>query len=928
MSDVWLKRSGTKLAVLEENESVSVDLPITGTHDISVISGSLPPGMILDGSSITGTPQEVPRNTTFRFVLRVENSTGIYDRTYSIEIQGADEPQWVTPEDLLPVGKNEKFYILDSSPVDFQLEAIDSDTTAGQELKYFIASGDGELPPGIALTEDGRLVGVVDPILALEKEAGSGNFDTGRFDRYPYDFAIRQIGDFDSFAYDVSEYDLSEFEGMPEDELEQAFALEYDLGYDSRPYDLTTPVKTPKKLNRSYEFTVSVSDGDTVAKRTFRIFVVGDDFLRSDNVLLQVGTGVFTADNTYLRTPIWLTPSNLGVRRANNFITLFLDVLDPNSITGVVAYELLPENDDGSPSILPPGTELDRNTGEVFGRVPYQTAVTKEYKFTVNAVRFESGTELVALQPFAFEDAAAGSTEIKISKLDDLSSRAEGRSFTIDQKSYTVVSVNPFDQDFDVLIINRPLEQRIRQGSEINLGRTTVLSIESAQSSKTFTASLIGEIDSTIKWLTDPDLGEIPSNYISILSVKAETNVPNSFLLYTLEEGELPPGLELSFNGGIIGRVDNEQISQDQTYSFTVKARDQFGFSAIEQTFFLAVNNEDDKLYSNVHYKTLLPASQRREFLNLVSDSEIFLPETIYRPQDPNFGIQKEIKMLLYAGIETKKVNQYVAAAAKFAARKTLQVRDVKKAIAKEPGTNNEIYEIVYLDVFDPNEKSGDVSKQRKTTGNTVITVDSIRTTPDNTQYDTTRLSYIFADSRILVNNKIHFEDTMPIITRSGEIEYDATDKASVRTRNGTVDVDQKVGSSTNIFYRPKNENTIRADSDAVKVSDPRSLTRYISNTSNIRDSLRDIGETERNFLPLWMRTAQPGTLQELGYTLAVPLAYCVPGEAERILSGIRTKGFDFRQFKLEVDRFVIDSTEEKSSEQYIVFANYDFNLA
>ena len=41
----------------------------------------------------------------------------------------------------------------------------------------------------------------------------------------------------------------------------------------------------PQKLNRYYEFTVSVRDGDVVARRTFRIFVVGDDFLRADNTI-------------------------------------------------------------------------------------------------------------------------------------------------------------------------------------------------------------------------------------------------------------------------------------------------------------------------------------------------------------------------------------------------------------------------------------------------------------------------------------------------------------------------------------------------------------------------------------------------------------------------------------------------------------------
>ena len=91
-----------------------------------------------------------------------------------------------------------------------------------------------------------------------------------------------------------------------------------------------------------------MSDGDTIARRTFRIYVVGDDFLRADNTILQVGSGTFTADNTFIRTPIWLTPSNLGYKRANNYITIFLDVIDSNLLTGILSYELLGTNDDGS----------------------------------------------------------------------------------------------------------------------------------------------------------------------------------------------------------------------------------------------------------------------------------------------------------------------------------------------------------------------------------------------------------------------------------------------------------------------------------------------------------------------------------------------------------------------------------------------------
>ena len=95
-----------------------------------------------------------------------------------------------------------------------------------------------------------------------------------------------------------------------------------------------------------FEFIVSVSDGDTIVKRKFLIFLVGDDFLRADNTVMQVGTGIFTADNTFLRTPVWLTPANIGYKRANNYVTIYLDVFDPNTIIGELNYSLEQYNDD------------------------------------------------------------------------------------------------------------------------------------------------------------------------------------------------------------------------------------------------------------------------------------------------------------------------------------------------------------------------------------------------------------------------------------------------------------------------------------------------------------------------------------------------------------------------------------------------------
>jgi len=833
---IWTKRSGTKLAILQERITTTVELPAEIGTEIELISGSFPKGLRLSGTQLVGTPLEVPRNTVSRFVLRGRLNGEQADRTYSVEVQGADEPTWVTNEDLLPLGNNNTYYILDSAPVDFQLVATDRDTSAGQRLRYFIASNDGTLPPGITLTEDGRLVGVVDPILALDRLAGQGHYDNNKFDKYPFDFSIKSSNGFDSFYYDTTKYDYS------------------------------VPTNPPKKLNRYYQFRVTVSDGDTYSKRQFRIYVVGDDYFRTDNTLMQVGTGIFTADNTFIRTPIWLTPRDLGYRRANNYVTLFLEIIDANTLTGIVNYELLSTNpEDGSPSILPPGMALDQYTGEIAGKVPYQPAVTKEYKFTIRATR------------------------------------------------------------------------------------VTANSPETAQSQKTFIVRLLGEIESTIKWITNADLGDISANYISTLSVAAETTVPNAILLYTVESGRLPPGLDLSFDGEIIGKInsfgtadnpgltvfdnastkfDGNSTTIDRDYIFTVKARDQFGYSATTRQFKLTVSDPDDKLYSNVYFKPLVNSSQRQDYFDFVNDPTLFPSEYIYRPQDPNFGVQKTIKMLIYSGIETVLAEQYVAAMALSTKRKFFKIGSLETAVAKVPGTDDVVYEVVYLTVKDPYEKKGKVKDYITIKNDSKILVNSVRATPNDPSYDNSTRSSLAVGTRANPSNVIYYDNFIQLYTRLSEVQWTLGTDLEITLNDGsTVTGVFTRGTATNIDIRPTPENTVRCDSDAVLVSDPNKIIKYISNISNVRRRFRSLGRTERNFLPLWMRTAQEGSVQELGYTLAIPLCYCKPGTSATIAAAIRFSEFDYRQFEIDVDRFEIDSTEGVGEPKYFVFANYDYNL-
>lgn len=923
MASLWTQSSGTILATLQERQTTTVSLPLENPiAATALISGALPNGMRLESNAIVGTPLQVARETTSTFVIRATLDSVINDRTFKIITQGQDAPTWVTKTDLLPVGIDGQYFILDSAPVNFQLVAIDADTSAGQTLEYFIGNKDGELPPGISLTSAGKLVGVVDPILAIEKASAAGNYDDSGYDfqgMSGYDWSVRSNNGYDSYFYDTTVYGLS------------------------------LPTASPKKLNRYYQFTVSVSDRDTIARRTFRIYVVGDDFFRSDTTLMQIGTGTFTADISHLRTPVWITPRDFGYRRANNYVTLVLDIIDPNTLTGVVTYNLKSKNDDTTDSILPPGLSLDATTGEIAGVTPYQPAITTEYKFTINARRIEIDEERIQFLQYAYEIIAQNSLQVKVNKLGEYASRAVGLEFNIDGYAYKANSISTANTLYDVLNIDKPLHRALTKGTTIDLGTIGVLAQETVEKAKTFTIKLLGEIDSTIQWSTPENLGNISSNYVSTLSVLAKTTVPNATLLYSLESGTLPPGLALSYDGEIIGKInsfgtsvvpgltvfdsnqfslDGNDTTVDRKYKFTVKAQDQFGYSAIQRQFTITVADPGDKLYSNLHVQPFMKEAKRATFINLINDAEIFLPEYIYRPNDPNFGLQRKIKMLAYAGIETKAVDQYVAAMAKNHTRKSLKFGAIKTAVAKTPGTNNIVYEVVYVEMIDPYESAkGNVRKTIKIKNPQKQLINSIKYTPKDDLYDglsnvvkvTTRNSGV-VDVDFNAALKLHLRDYL--------VTYPVSTDLPVGLRDGTnVSVQFAQGTPVSNKYRPDPANTITVDSNAISIDGSQDQTRYISNISHMRDAIRDIGVTEGNYLPLWMRTAQTGSVNQLGFVNAVPLVYCKPGTSAIIKNTLEFNEIDFTQYNFDIDRYVIDSTIGNSDEQYLLFANYQHNI-
>jgi len=878
MLTIWTKKSGYSFGTIEERTAVDIALPVSYQNSFEdstnlsfeVITGKLPPGLRIVNDRIVGSAFEVPRPTEFKFVIRASYNGEISDRTFKITVNGTDEPVWQTAAGPLPVGPNDAYYVLDSSYIDFQLEVVDFDITAGQELKFFIPSGGGDLPPGLILTESGRVVGWVQPTLAPPITEGNGNFDEQRYDRVAYDYGVRPSNGYDTFIFDVTTFDYS------------------------------VPSNAPKKLNRNFEFVVIVTDGENYAQRKFRIYVVGDDFFRADNNVTRTGNGTFTADVTYARAPVWVTPNYLGVVRANNYKTFILDTYEALAV-GPIDYNL--------ESVNPDVSGLTTMRKLVNGQEVIDPDVNRKNK---NLLRLKNvqGTP-VAGQKIRFSDHVKGaSTQIKTitSVLKDTINNhwiitvGDGGLpvFLSDNTLVYFGSLSKlppgmqFDQSTGEVFGILPYQPAITLTYTFSVKATRYTEkAEAASSIRTFTVDIIGEIDSTISWITPSNLGSLSAEYISMLYLQAVSTLPDTVMLYRVTSGRLPPGITLNLNGELIGKVnqfaepskdgltrffdntpqvptktfttlDGDSTTIDKSYTFTVEARDILGYSAISRTFTLDVDTPNDRKFSNIFVKPFLKLNQRQVFKEFINDPEVFDIAAIYRPDDSNFGLQTELKMLVYAGIETKSAAAVVGMAGRNHKIKRFKLGNVKKAIAYEPATFNSLYEVVYLEVLDPLEKGKTYLPNVISTSYSQIPV----TVDQTNQYRTGPFNTSLAN----------WNDPIP---------FHAT-----------------------------------ADRSDMFAGDPYTGAKFPSSLALWRNRIKTLGIKDRNFLPLWMRSIQEGSVQELGYVKAIPLCFCKVGRADDILLNIKYSNFDFRQIDYTIDRYIIDQVTGYSNDKYIVFRN------
>lgn len=655
-SPVWKTPSG-KIDIIQERQLYSFQLEAedadSTTLIYSKIAGNLPPGIELTTSGeLRGVPFEVATRSLYTFVVRASDGTNIADRTFSLQVIGADAPRFTTPVGELDMSDSTRAatrWVLDGSYISYQIQAIDDDIPAGQTLVYDIVTG--QLPPGIKMSSTGLISGTV--LLTEDDRYGPyGGYDN--------------VYDFDDVPYDPTVFSISR--------------------------------------SKNFEFIVRVTDGASVATQVNSIFVFTADFWRVDNNRITVDMTQYQGfpiimSNSANRRPVFLTEGALGTFRHNNELVIKVDVVDFDPLQGDLEYTL-------ASGTLPPGIQIDINSGEIYGRLGSQAAVELEYVFTMRAARTASSGVIVFTDK-QFTMTVIGEIDIGIEFItsSNLGSIQPGIPCLFSVEAQTPAQIlNPNE------VSNRVFAYNLTQGS-LPPG---------------LTLSPLGNI-----------MGQIDLSEFTVL----DNNV-------------------LTF--------DNNTTSFDREYTFTVGVSDQYQNLATSKEFRITVKLPYAKEYSNLSANGLI--SNRNNsisdidlFYSIAQDPNINNSDNIFRSEDPFFGMPQRPEMLLLAGLEHQTANTFQDAMRFNHEPKVLYFGDIKTAIAKQNGTVK--YEVVYVEMVD-----NLVNKQGNVVSDSIILrtdinrpmlgarADDYRLTTDYDVYDVTThggLSFSIAGSKIRYANNI-----------------------------------------------------------------------------------------------------------------------------------------------------------------------------
>lgn len=585
----WITPSGF-LFTATEAITTSTTLAATGTSSVNFIktSGSLPQGFTLSSTgTISGTTGYVLDTTRNYFTVKASDQDSFSERDFYIDVQGSDAPAWDTYS-IVPgistgttttstgvgyvsLGINGAPYAMYRQWVDYQFKAHPAEAPSNAGIKYYISFGDGNLPQGLNLNENGVLSGYVQWPTTIT----------------PYD---------QEFCFPNVTFDSS---------ISTSTTSTYVL------------VGNGYRLHSLY---ITASDGVKSTKKLFKILITDPVIFKNTSTYFPTGIdildySILPNNPTYLQTPQFIKSSDLGVLKVGNEVYLPVKAYDPAPSTGPIVYSI--NTTSGTITTLPNFLELDSSTGYIVGYPGQQREYKKNFSLTINATKY-------------------------------------------------------------------------------NTTQT-----ESVNAVNTFTFAVQNGLIDFINWEKTGNIGSISVNEISELYVKAVNTGSFISLKYKITSGELPPGLSLNRDGSIYGQVpiNTATVATATNYNFDISVLDNNDNEFINGSFSITVNQTTSTDYTSIWCRPYLNLSERSKFSSFIKDTNIFDPNILYRPLDPNFGTQSSLKMYINFGVKKLNLSEYISVISQNFYKRRFTLSSPNYVIARK--NNKTIYELIYLPVID-----------------------------------------------------------------------------------------------------------------------------------------------------------------------------------------------------------------------------------
>ena len=122
---------------------------------------------------------------------------------------------------------------------------------------------------------------------------------------------------------------------------------------------------------------------------------------------------------------------------------------------------------------------------------------------------------------------------------------------------------------------------------------------------------------------------------------------------------------------------------------------------SVDKTFTVKVRHAYNKPYQNLLIEAMPPANDRAMIASLLDNEEIFVPEYIYRIDDPYFGKSQRVVYQHAFGLAPDTLETYVSSLYENHYWKNLVLGEISTAQALDPITGEVVYEVVYSKIVD-----------------------------------------------------------------------------------------------------------------------------------------------------------------------------------------------------------------------------------